>query len=329
MPSVGRVALFCLLSSAVCCAPDDGRSCFVGADCESGVCLANGQCAMSTTEADAEVPVADASSPSVDAEVAMDGGTTTPDAGHSEDARPNNPDTGSVGCRPNHDGRIEASEIDFAANRTAPFRVATDVMVDTAGVLETDGTRTWDFSGTYPNDVAVQKQTLSVEGEWYQDSFPSATYAARLSEANDTLGVFQVTSDALLLLGVVSPEDGVTRTELVYDPPAKILAIPLVLGESFSSESVVTGLFEGLVTNVTEAYSSTVDSQGVFKTTFGDFPVLRVRTLLTRTVFFTDTTVRQQAFVSECFGVVGSVTSFDNVSEEDFDRARELTRFGQ
>src|SRR5258705_111560 len=77
--------------------------------------------------------------------------------------------------------------------------------------------------------------------------FASATYAAPLAASSDLVGVFRVASDRVELLGVVSPDAGPTRTELTYDPPARILALPFGAASSWTSTSTVSGIAQGVI----------------------------------------------------------------------------------
>jgi len=224
-------------------------------------------------------------------------------------------------CNPNHDGMIDASELPLAAGRMARFRVATDAMFDTAGTSNTDGSRSWDMTGQLANDGDQPIALASPTGTWWAADFPTATYAAPLAAGSNLAGVFRVDAAAVTLLGVVSPDGGAFRTELTYDPPAKILAIPIAAGGTWSSTSTVSGVAQGGVVAYSERYQTRVDQVGMLKAPYGAFPVVRTATDLTRTsgaaVLLTK---RSFAWLAECFGAVASVTG------KDFDTAAELTQ---
>ena len=125
----------------------------------------------------------------------------------------------------------------------------------------------------------------SPSGAWWAGDFTDATYATMLSESEPTLlGVFHVDSSQVTLLGVVSTSAGPTKTELTYDPPAKILALPFMAGSTWTSTSTVTGTAEGVAAEYSEEYDSDVDQIGTMKTPYSPvtFPVLRVATNLLR-----------------------------------------------
>lgn len=278
------------------CADSGARECFEHAECASGLCSSDGTCA----------PVADAD---------PDG----PDAGSSGDAD-------LAACRPDHDGVIARDEISVAPGRTATFRVATDTAINTAGQLQSGGDRVWNFAGAFSGDQDEMIVLVDPAAAWYADLFPTATYATRLSGAEDLLGVFELTDEALLLLGVVSPEAGPQRTELTYDPPAEVLRLPLSSTSAWQTDSTITGLAQGFSSFYSEKYDSQVDAIGELQTPYGNFPVQRVRTLLTRTIGAGVVTVRSFLFVSECFGTVASATSNQYEPEAEFTQAAELRR---
>jgi hypothetical protein len=278
------------------CADSGARQCFEHAECASGLCQSDGTCA----------PAGD--------------GAVGPDA------NPNAADADLGGCRPDHDGVIARDEISLAPGRTATFRVATDTEVSTAGQLQSGGSRMWNFNGPFDNDHDVMVVLEDASAGWYADVFPTATYATRLSDTENLLGVFELTDDALLLLGVVSPQAGLQRTELEYDPPIPVLALPLSSTSAWQTTSTVTGLAQGITSFYTEAYDSRVDAVGDVQTPYGEFPVLRVRTELTRTIGAAIITSRTFLFVSECFGTVGSATSNQYETETEFTQAAELRR---
>jgi hypothetical protein len=163
-------------------------------------------------------------------------------------------------------------------------------------------------------------------GEWFADVFPDATYYTPLSAASDLLGVFQATEDSLLLLGVVSPEDGLFRTEIEYDPPVTILDFPLEEGKTWTVDSNVSGLYDGVVSVYDEVYEFEVDANGVLMTDFGNFQVLRVRSTMDRTVGILNYVFRSFAFVTECYGTVATIAAQEDETEVEFTDVAELKR---
>jgi hypothetical protein len=289
---------------AVACSSGSGgtTACRYGADCASGVCRSDGTCAP-----DDPPPPGDA------------GTTPSDDAQASKDAGP------LPGCVPNRDGQITAAEVPLRAGLKATFRAASNVTVDTKGVAQGDGSRVWDLSVALPGDHARVVETLDPKGAWWAPSFSGATYASKLSEASDLLGVFEVGS-ALSLRGVVSPMDGLTKTNVAHNGPAVILQFPLKEGAAWTTTSNVQGLSGGIATFYTEQYASQVDAHGAIKTPFGTFDVLRVRTTLTRTVGAIPTVTRSFTFVTECYGTVATITSQPNEVAAEFTQASELSR---
>jgi hypothetical protein len=224
------------------------------------------------------------------------------------------------------DGVITGTEVPFAAGRSTRYRVAVDVGVDTAGTPADGGQRLWDFSGALAGDQDLVIETPAIDGKWFAGTYPGATYTARLESGQDLLGVYEVADDALLLRGIVSPADGAGHTDLVYDPPAQVLAFPLQVGASFSTDSGVIGHSSGTLVSFQESFASLVDSRGTLVTPYGTIPVLRVRALMTRAFGLLETDVRSFTFVAEGHGIVASIRSQDDEPSIEFTDAAEIWR---
>jgi hypothetical protein len=247
------------------------------------------------------------------------------DAATGSDAAPDAPP--SAICSPNHDGEITMNELPLVAGRSATFRIATSATWDTAGMAQGSGARTWDLTAQLANDADQAVALASPVGTWWRDTYPMATYASRLASGSDLIGVFKLDSTGVVLLAVVSPEGGTYKTDLAYDPPARILAVPFSAGSTWTTTSNVTGYLNGVYGGYTEQYASRVDQVGTMKTPYGEFPVLRVATDLTRTSgFATLLTKRTFAWVAECFGSVATVSSQDNESASEFSDDAEVRR---
>lgn len=230
-------------------------------------------------------------------------------------------------CTPNHDGTISADEVPLAAGRMASFKIATDATWNTAGTANTDGSRSWDLTGQLSGDMTEQVALAAPTGAWWQADFTGATYATPLAAGSDLLGVFEIDNDGLTLLGVVSPSAGVTKTELTYDPPARILKVPFQAGTTWTTTSTVSGYAQGVISAYTEEYDSSVDQVGTVATPFGTFPALRVATDLTRTAgLATLTTNRTFSWAAECSGIVATVQSQSFESGAEFSDDAEVRR---
>ncbi len=228
-------------------------------------------------------------------------------------------------CSPNEDGTITRDEVPLEPGLDAKFRIATNVTFSTAGTMDA-GDTTWDLSTTLAGDHATLIETLPLPGTWFADVFPGASYAARLTDTETLLGVFEITEDALLLRGIVSPEGGVTRTELTYEPPVEVLSFPLVQGKTWSTDANITGVTSGVFSVYTETYDSVVDKRGTIITPFSTFDGFRVRVDLTRTVGALVTTQKTFAFVTECFGNVATINSELNETSAEFTQVSEIRR---
>jgi hypothetical protein len=290
------IPYFMLLCSIGAGCGDDGAAiaCDEDSDCPSRFCRADRTCGP---EVDGGVGL----------DVAIDG-------------------TSSV-CTPNHDGMISRTELPLEAGKMATFRVAIDPTFDTAGTAAGAGARGWDLSVQLANDSDRVISLSSPTGTWWQPSFPTASYAAPLSAESTLLGVFRIDASQLVLLGVVSPDAGFSRTELAYDPPAKILALPFAATNTWASTSSVSGTAQGSAVAYTERYASLVDQVGTMKTPYGEFPVLRVATDLTRSSFgSTIGSKRSFAWVAECFGSIATVASQDFETSAEFNDPAEVRR---
>lgn len=298
------------------------RACAVGADCASGMCRGDGTCA-SFAEA-------------LDAGVARDGGGNsgldsgpTAESGVDHDAQIAPPVEGGVmpaKCTPNHDGMITRDEVPLAPGLHASYRTAQGATISTAGTAMGDGSRAWDFSGALPGDHTFVVETVSPTGTWFEGDFAGASFTSRMSDQNELLGVFTLTSSAVLLRGEVSAANGLTATKLKNSTEVPALVFPIHAGATWQATTNVTGLAQGVAAAYQEAYASEVDAAGTLVTPFGTFQVLRVKTTLTRTIGVVPTTIRSFQFVTECFGTVATVISHDNEPTTEFTSAAEVER---
>ncbi|HEY3801262.1 MAG TPA: hypothetical protein VGL61_01595 [Kofleriaceae bacterium] len=278
-----RLTLHCsiVLALAACSSDNTATPCTMDDECPSRFCQADDTCAPLQT---------------VDASTGGDSSTQM-------DA------PGSTACIPNNDGMISLAELPLAAGRSANFLIAAGSGIDwdTTGSAAADNSRTWDLSGALAGDGEQPVMLASPSGAWWAGDFPTATYATILSKTEPTLlGVFNVGSSGVTLLGVVSTSAGATKTELSYSPPAQILAVPFMASSSWTSTSTVTGYADGIAAEYSEEYDSIVDQVGTMKTPYGTFPVLRVATNLSRDSVLYNRTF---AWVAECFGSVAQVQS--------------------
>ncbi len=277
------------------CSSSDPATCDDHTDCPSGFCRADRTCAPDDQ----------------------------PDAGELPDGDlPDSP----AGCTPDHDGTVTRDELVMAAGQVARFRVATDVDVDTAGTQGAGGARTWSFTAGASGDRDLAVTLLAPAGTWWAATFPEASYAVQLSAESPLLGVMRLDGAGVALLGVVSPEAGLQRTELTYDPVVPFLPTPLGPSTTWNVTSTVTGLAQGIAVFYTERYQGRVDAVGDAATPFGTFPVRRIAVDLTRTVGAAITTRRSFAFVAECYGTVATIASQDYESGSEFTDAAELWR---
>lgn len=241
------------------------------------------------------------------------------------DGAPGSADAATSACGSVVDGTISRDELPMVAGLSADFRVATNATFDSAGTM-VDGTQTWDMDRPLANDVDTEVVLSGLSGSWYEDLFPAASYTGLLSQDSDLTGVFQLTDDGLYLLGVVSPDEGIARTELKYDPAVLLMPLPLSEGATWSTDADVSGVASGVISFYTETYEGSADASGNLVTPFGTFRALRTRIDLTRTIGLLVTTTRQFNFVSECAGIVASIVSENNEDNVEFSSAAEVRR---
>lgn len=305
------------------CSGESEAPCRVAADCASGVCNSDGTCAAVADTRDGvgdgdDAPDASDTADGNDADSATPVDTTSPS---DSDTRPDT-DVSGV-CAPNGDGTIERAEVPIAPGLQATFAIATDVAFDTRGTV--GATPRWDMSA-FAGDTKVLVETLDPAPMWFGVDYPSATYATKLAADSELIGVFEAKPDGLYLLGVVSPEDGFTRTQLTYDPPARLLAYPMTKGKTWTSTSSVSGVTSGIATFATETYEGSIDADGTLKTPFADFATLRAIVSLERWVGVALYTEVSHLWVTECFGTVATVRSKGYATGPELSEAAELRR---
>lgn len=301
------LASVCGVALAAACSSGSKQECVVGADCASGACDVSGHCVAA---------------PQPDSGV-HDSATMGDDASTSDVVVP--PHDGG-GCTANNDGTIDRAEVPLQAGLRGTYRIAENATVSTAGTTRGDGSRAWDLSGALGGDHDVIVETLAMTGTWYAADFGGASYATKLSDTADLLGVFQTSATALSLLGVVSPTSGATQTKLTYATPIPTLSFPFHVGSSWNAMSNVSGTAQGVASFYTESYANKVDAFGDMKTPYGTFKVQRVSSVLTRTVGALPTVTRTFVFIAECFGPVATIVSQSNETTAEFTSAAEVRR---
>jgi hypothetical protein len=301
--------IFASALAVVGCSSGHESACTVGADCASGICRSDGTCAPA--EGSDSGSGEDASTPT-DASQPTDGSKS--DAPIIQ------------GCVPNNDGTITASEAPLGPGLHAKYRWATNVTFSTAGQTQGDGSRIWDTSGALSGDADVTINTTSVTNAWYASSFATASYATQLTPASNLLGVFRFGSNELALQGVVSPSQQGQYTNVNYNPEAIAIQFPLAMNATWSSNSTIQGTASGVPVYYFENYQSKVDAHGKMKTPFGTFDVLRIATVLTRTVGATVTITRTYGFFAECATQVATIVSQSDEPSAEFTNASLVER---
>ncbi len=231
----------------------------------------------------------------------------------------------AASCSFNSDGVIQRSEEPFLVGLGALFAV--NPAGSTVPVNETAVSGVWDFSAAVANETKVFDQIQSPSGQWWSKDFPTATYAETLEDGQTVLGVYRASSDKLELLGLVSEQSGAQQTELTYATPVALLQFPISVGDHFTSQSSLTGTFDGLPGFIAQdSYDVTVDVRGTTKVPAGSFDSLRIRVNYSETVDFVTTTRITYLHMAECYGAVARVRSQDNETSNNFTQAAEYRR---
>lgn len=335
--------LFCFLgftaafTAVAACSSNEARNCRVAADCTSGICGADGTC---VNKPDSGTPGPIGSGVPLDDDDDIDIGT--PDGGRPAD------DGGGYkapGCVANNDGVITREEVPLQAGLHAIFRFASNVDIGTQGEIQANGQRKWDLTTSFSSDANVLIETKKLDGQWFENEYKDATYYTPLGKSPDVLAIFENASGSLVLKGAVSTAgDGPTKIDLKNNSTVRTLDFGeggLKVGKKWSDVTLVTGVSptpngsggynpSGPIA-YKDKYDNSVDAEGELLTPLGTFHVLRVRIDLTRTVpydggEFPAFTTRTYAFVTECFGNVGSIVSNFNETQEEFTKAAEIRR---
>ncbi len=297
--SIRRIIVALGLLTAACaptaCSDTAATTCSVDDDCQSKFCRADGTCGPTGVDA----------APGTDAPPGIDA---------------------PLGCAPNGDDSIAANEYPIRPGASARFRTAQEATIDSTGTALPNNKRRWDLTGSLAGDTDGDIASIVPQGTWWASKFPTATYAARLSAKSDLLGVFAASATSVTLLGIVSPTDGSSRTEIKYTPEVVVLQFPLLADRQWTTTTQASGVYTGISTFYSETYATLVDASGTVATPYGEFPALRTKTEYSQTVGLLTTKRRTFGFVAECFGSVATMISKDNPAAGELTSVAELRR---
>jgi hypothetical protein len=230
-------------------------------------------------------------------------------------------------CTGNNDGQIARGELQFPLGLSVRYLsnpAGTTVTVNPAGTLKPSGPE-WDLTSTAGE---VQELMLQpVQGQWFGGSFPNATYATTTDFASGTLGIFQVTNDALLILGYASSAPN--QTLLVYDAPIASVHFPIRQGDSWvTGARIVNGTLNGAPFASSDTYRISVDAKGTAVLPFLSFDnTLRIHVELSQALPGGVAVSRiQQLFFHECYGELGRMVSNPGETDPSFTNAAEFRR---
>lgn len=230
-------------------------------------------------------------------------------------------------CVSNNDGVFARSELPLVIGVTARYLqnpAGTEATVDPVGQASPDGTA-WDFTSEAGN--IVELPILSMNGLWFADKFPGATYATYTDVASKTLGIFKLTDTALQIMGFASETPD--QVLLVYATPVDSIRFPVREGDAWLATGKITdGKFNGLPVAETDTYKVTVDAKGVVV-----LPSVRIANTLRIRVELDQVTlggatnhVTQLLYFRECVGEVGRMVSKSNETNPNFTTATTFRR---
>ena len=291
-------------------------TCRTDGECSGGACVA-GRC---RPLAGADLTVGDGSPSAIDLATsvgAADGGPSL-DLTLAGDAT-------APACSFDNNGIIERKEEPFLVGLGGLFAV--NAAGSTVPVKLAAQNGAWDFSAAVANERKVFDELLAPTGQWWSADFANASYAERIDDGQALFGVFHVTDTRLELLGVVSDQGGLQKTELTYATPIAVLQFPLSMGSTWTAESDVSGSAGGFAVFAHDKYQFTVDARGMTRVPVGTFDTLRLRMNFSETVGGFPTLTRvQYLHLAECFGAVARIRSKDNEPSNDFTDAAEYRR---
>lgn len=243
-------------------------------------------------------------------------------------------DAGLFSCLPNLDGQIDAAELKAAVGVPVTYLVSAagaPQTVNLAGQVNGAGILVWDFSESIASDVPTTIQATTLDGKWYQASFPAGQWVAPIDAGDSIEGVYMADGSAMYLLGIASkdpsPKEG--KTLVVYAAPVALYRFPIKSGASWTSIGTVTGgMLRGLAYAGTDTYAvADVAVGAVLLHDYTFTQVHRVRTTATVSPSAGQAAVtRQDSFLFECFGEVVRATSKVGETNDDFTTAAEVRR---
>ena len=263
---------------------------------------------------------------------ACEGNLSHPDPLLPWTAQPGQP----MSCTPNLDGRIDANEMKAALGIDARYRISaagTTVTVDTAGKVNDEGQRVWDWSAGKPGDRAAVFGASAISMRWYAASFEAGAFVVPLDPAGQVEAIYRHDSQALWLLGTASAEEkpAAGQTLLVYETPVPLFRFPLQNGSKWTATSKISkGTLYGLPWVGQDTYTVQVDATGRLELpdlTLTQAHRVRIDTTVTPAIG-PALSQRRVSFVFECLGEVARATSQHNEVAADFSVASEQRRLG-
>jgi len=226
------------------------------------------------------------------------------DAGAADHPGPLQPDASFV-CAPNHDDRIDRSEIVIAVGQGATFMMGSKDLQGGTLVVNLEGTPVngrprWDLAAEAADDHQVSLKLEPIPAS-AAASFPSTAFASLDLQASNYVvyGIYQVTPTALQSLGATT--QGLTA---VLDAPIDLLRFPIAPKDSYSTTAGTKGQ-PGMQAVVTVEVLAAGDLQLPAMT----LPVVLQKITEKQAAPYLPVVLEKVTFIfiSECFGVVAMV----------------------
>jgi hypothetical protein len=224
-------------------------------------------------------------------------------------------------CLPNLDGVLDSSEVPTLLDREQDFLIASNVAVQL-------GPSPWALRGDLPGERKLALVARSSSDAWFADQVDPASFTFPLDGDGKELAVLVRDDSALHMVGIASSKADTTL--LRYATPIVLLRFPMSAGDSWQSESEVSGTLDGLPYNGSDFYEIAVSERGPLELPhlrFDDAYRLTVHTTSVASGGGVSVETQQSLFMSECFGEVARATSEADESDPDVFTAEELRRF--
>ncbi len=155
------------------------------------------------------------------------------------------------------------AEFPRMAGLHANYEIAENVTIDTAGVTNPDGSRTWNLSGPYSGDQTVFVTTDVPTGQWFTSQLPGRHlhHAAQ----PHVVAPRRLPGDTELARSAgrrLARERRRTDRDVVHADRRSSIGVPMKMGTSWSTTSNVTRQADGVISRTTTS-STAIDRRRI------------------------------------------------------------------